>query len=137
MNHPQQHNLIEVPMAFRWLPDRQQAEGQAGLLDGHAAGKRAASRAGMEWKNAAFVEFCAFATTHLSFLTEDVRLHSTIELPPDPRAWGQVAMRAARAGVITAIGVARTNYRRSHGRFFTQWKSNVYAPSFGESVVQP
>ena len=132
---PHQPNLFETPVIWR---DRRrpspppatppQDTGHAGLLDGHAAAEVAAAHAGEVWGDAAFCEFVAWATTHPTFTTEDVRYAptSTVGEPPDRRAWGAVALRAARAGVVKGIGLVRTLHRQSHGRFVTQWESNMY-----------
>ena len=61
------------------------------------------------WSTLAYLHFRRYAERNETFLTEDVRdaaLAAGVHEPPDPRAWGAVAMRAARAGLIERAGYA-------------------------------
>lgn len=98
-----------------------------GLAIGHAMAEVAASNAGDEWKEAAFDAFRRYARTHNEFTTEQVRLATTnIVSPPDPRAWGYVALRAKREGVVVSSGWVRANSRTVHGMVVTLWRSKVF-----------
>ena len=102
-----------------------------GLSIGHAMADVAASNAGDEWKEAAFDAFKRYARTNAEFTTEQVRLASTdIAPPPDPRAWGQIALRAKREGVVAGGGWVRANSRSVHGMVVTMWRSKIGAAAW-------
>jgi len=97
-----------------------------GLALGHAAAQRAADHAGDDWKEEAYAAFCAFLATvppGQTFLTEDARAASPhIPRPPEMRAWGQVALRAKRAGKIVHCGYARAKDPSVHGNPVSLWR---------------
>lgn len=70
------------------------------------------------WQAAAYRLFCAYARTHREFMTEDVRVfarnNALLDEPPDARAWGAVAIRARRAGLVRSIGYACQRDPKSH-----------------------
>ena len=90
---------------------------------------RAADRAERQtpgWKDRAWAAFDAYCTGHSDgFTVEDVRTWaenlSLVESPPDARAWGQVALRAMREGIVVKAG-----YRpvaSSNGSAKVLWRS--------------
>lgn len=97
-----------------------------GLELGHRMAEVAASNAGEEWKDLAFQAFRDYAKTHHVFTTEQVRqANPDLPYPPDPRAWGSVALRAKRAGVVNVESWVRADSRKVHGMVVTLWRSNL------------
>ena len=97
---------------------------QLALEIGHEMAERAADHAGEEWKEIAFNAFRRHAEKHWEFLTEDVRrANPDLPPPPDTRAWGQVALRAKREGIVRALGYAQTSSKTAHGCPATKWES--------------
>jgi hypothetical protein len=95
-----------------------------GLTIGHTMAEVAASNAGDEWKEIAFDAFKQYARTNPVFTTEQVRLAAAeVRPPPDARAWGQVALRAKREGVVDGAGWIRAESPRVHGMVVTLWRS--------------
>lgn len=88
--------------------------------------KRSADHAGDDWKERAYGLFLAFCAQHPShtFMTEDARHWSadSLEQPPDNRAWGYVAVRAAKAGVIVKYGYAPQRDPKHHKAPGTVWR---------------
>jgi len=98
-----------------------------GLEIGHAKAKQAAEHAGSDWQKTALEAFKAFAKTHKSFKTEDVRnANPDIPPPPDKRAWGQVALDARRKQMIVGGGYVRAESKSVHGMAVTLWLSKIY-----------
>lgn len=94
---------------------------EAAVARGHEGAELAAARAGEDWKDAAYFALCGYAATNGEFTIEDVR-ESVRDLPPPPdgRAWGQVATRARRAGVIVPAGYRPT--KASNGSPKVLWR---------------
>jgi hypothetical protein len=86
---------------------------------GHAAAKRCADKAGEAFRAAAFEHFKAFAEQGKTFTTEDARDAYRGPAPHDARAWGYVAQRASRAGIVKCAGFAPA--RSSNGSPTTLW----------------
>lgn len=90
---------------------------------GHAAAERAADHAGETWKDQAFRAFVAYVREHGECTTEQVRQACPhVPEPPDKRAWGSVALRAARAGVVRSAGWTRASSPTVHGMVVTLWR---------------
>lgn len=71
--------------------------------------QRAGEHAGDVWRRRAHGYLLEYIATHgeRSFLAEEVRdFASTLEAPPDGRAWGVVFQNAARAKLIIKAGYA-------------------------------
>jgi hypothetical protein len=97
-----------------------------GLELGHKMAEVAGSNAGEDWKDLAFQAFRQHAKANPTFTTEQVRIGSPdIPPPPDPRAWGAVAIKAQREGVVKCETWVRSNNRTCHGRLVTLWRSNL------------
>ena len=97
-----------------------------GLEIGHAMANVAANHAGEEWKQLAYDSFVEYAKTHGEFTTEQVRgACSSVPAPPDKRAWGQVALRAKKDGVIESAGWTRAESRSVHGMVITLWRLKI------------
>lgn len=105
-----------------------EATQHTGLQLGHAMAHVAAHNAGDEWKDSAFEAFKHYARAHLEFTTEQARLAATeVTAPPDRRAWGQVALRAKREGVVGSSGWVRAASPSVHGMVVTLWRSKLGA----------
>lgn len=97
-----------------------------GLEIGHAMAKVAADHAGESWKEVAFESFLQFARMNFEFTTEQVRAASLhVPPPPDSRAWGHIAKKASKDGIVSAVGPVRAESRTVHGMYVTLWRSNV------------
>ena len=93
-----------------------------GLTIGHAMAEVAADNAGNFWKEEAFEAFRQYARNNDEFTTEDVRrANPDLPAPPDDRAWGHIARRAKREGIVKAVGWVRANSRTVHGMVVTKW----------------
>lgn len=72
-----------------------------------------------EWSNAALqwvVVFARFAGGR-AFMAEDIRQYAHergFEEPPSARSWGMIMKRAARAGIIRAVGYGLTRNPLAH-----------------------
>lgn len=86
----------------------------------------AAERRCPGWMEKAYSFFYAFAQVRgdRAFTTEDVRVSAKNVVPPAPddRAWGSIAMRCKREGVIVACGYKPVE--SSNGSPKTLWKLN-------------
>jgi hypothetical protein len=94
---------------------------------GHAAAKAAAARADREiddWTQKAVALFAEYAKkAPSSFLTEEARQYAEshgLSSPPDGRAWGHVAKKCQRAGVVTSAGFGAA--KSSNGSAKVLWK---------------
>ena len=97
-----------------------------GLQIGHRMAEVAADHAGEEWKEMAFEAFKRHAMLHSTFTTEQVRRwNPDIPVPPDGRAWGQIALRAKKEKVVSADSWVRADNRSVHGMAVTLWRSNI------------
>jgi hypothetical protein len=88
--------------------------------------RQAADHAGDDWKSLAYALFLQFLAQWPGelFMTEDARHWASgrIELPPDNRAWGYVAVRAAKAGVIVKHGYGPQRDPKHHKAPGTVWR---------------
>jgi hypothetical protein len=79
------------------------------------------------WNKMAYEAFVRYVTTiKHPFMTEDVRCYAEalgMPEPPDKRAWGSVAMRAKRAGLVVSLGYAPQQSANAHKAPKTLWKS--------------
>lgn len=94
---------------------------------GHAMADLAADNAGEVWKAEAYAAFREYAIDNEMFTTEQVRKFNTdMDSPPDERAWGSIALRAKRDGIIVAEGLMLADRKPAHGRYVTKWRSLIY-----------
>ena len=109
-----------MPDLFDYVPPPK----PTGLEIGHARAEDAADHAGDAWKEIAFAAFVEYAKDHRRFVTEDVRsANPDVGSPPDLRAWGHVALRAKREGIVQSAGVTRAKSLTVHGMHVTLWES--------------
>ena len=95
-----------------------------GLVLGRAMAEIAADHAGDEWKEMAYQEFKNFASRQNIFTTEQVRKSIPFfPAPPDNRAWGHVALRAKREGIVESHGWVRADSLKVHGMVVTLWRT--------------
>jgi hypothetical protein len=94
---------------------------------GHAAAEAAAARADREiddWTQKAVALFAEYASQAFDpFLTEEARQYAEshgLSSPPDGRAWGHVAKKCQRAGVVTSAGFGAA--KSSNGSPKVLWK---------------
>jgi NAD(P)H-dependent FMN reductase len=94
---------------------------------GHAAAKAAAARADREideWTQKAVALFAEYAgKAPSSFLTEEARQYAEshgLSVPPDGRAWGHVAKKCQRAGVVASAGFGAA--KSSNGSAKVLWR---------------
>lgn len=98
-----------------------------GLALGHAAAEAAATKAGEEWQEAAFAAFCEYARHTAVFVTADVRETCGIPQPEgtDLRAWGWIARRAEKEGIVTYSRHVRSTRKSTHAMRVSEWRSNI------------
>jgi hypothetical protein len=97
-----------------------------GLELGHKMAEIAGSNAGETWKELAFDAFKNHAKTHNVFTTEQVRnANPDLPAPPDPRAWGAIALRARKERLVDVESWVRADSRKVHGMVVTLWRSNL------------
>ena len=94
---------------------------------GHAAAKAAAARADREiddWTKKAVALFAEYAGKAPSpFLSEEARQYAEshgLSVPPDGRAWGHVAKKCQRAGVVASAGFGAA--KSSNGSAKVLWR---------------
>lgn len=79
-----------------------------------------------KWSDIAYNFFLNYIQNHSEFMIEDVRVASVgfIPEPPSNRAWGGIAIRAAKNGTITRIGFRNVNNVNAHCTPATVWQTN-------------
>lgn len=94
-------------MALPFGQGRVKAARKRGYIAAQAAAD-AADRRDPRWTDQAFQAFKDFILLfpNRQFTTEDVRLAASHRVPPAPdgRAWGAIALRAKREGIIKMVG---------------------------------
>ena len=84
----------------------------------------AANKCGDDWKAEALSAFKRYAGAVNTFTTEDVRkANSEIITGGDPRAWGNIAQQAKRAGIIEFFGYQPVS--SSNGSAKVLWRSLI------------
>lgn len=93
---------------------------------GAAVAASHANRLHDKWSEDAMGLFRLYAIQHPEgFLTEEVRRWADklgFAAPPDNRAWGSVARRAATLGYVKSTGVRRQASTTCHGSMKTVWR---------------
>lgn len=77
------------------------------------------------WKEKAFQFLCDYIKGHSEFMIEEVREASEgiVPIAPSSRAWGSIAVRAARSGLITRTGYRSVKNARAHCAIVSVWKT--------------
>lgn len=85
-----------------------------------------ANRKNKGWSNLAYAFLLTYIQTHDEFLIEDIRASSIgiIPEPPSNRAWGSIALRAAKDGFITRKGFKSVSNVKAHRTPATLWTIN-------------
>jgi len=98
---------------------------QLGLLAAQTAADHADRQSGGEWTTQAWDFFVRWAKARQgnSFQGEDVRLAAKgiVPEPPEPRAWGAILVKAAKARMISRVGYAPVKDPKSHGNPKSVW----------------
>lgn len=89
--------------------------------------KRAVDHANVQvsgWSDQAYNYLLDYARSHEEFMIEEVRESSKgiIPVPPNTRAWGGVAVRASKSGVIERKGFRTVKNAKAHCTPATLWK---------------
>ena len=78
------------------------------------------------WKDEAFKAFCKHAKKNKVFTTEEVRAkNANLPKPSDPRAWGGIALRAKREGIVKHVGWISAIDPVVHGNVVSLWQSTT------------
>lgn len=97
-----------------------------GATTGATLAAAKADRTSPGWSVEAREVFLLYARMHRDgFMTEDVRQWAQklgMSEPPDNRAWGYVALRLSKDGVIESVGYGRQRSSTCHGSPKTIWK---------------
>lgn len=87
-----------------------------------------ADRTSPGWQDAALEAFKAYAATHRTFTTEQVRTASpNVPQPPDKRAWGHVARRACKEAIVRKVGMVQAQSPTVHCMYVSLYESQVFA----------
>lgn len=86
-----------------------------------------ADRVCPEWKEQAYQALVDYATTHPTFTIEQLRqsLNGRLADPPSLRAWGGIAQRARRAGIVEHFGWTEAEDPAVHCNVIRVWKSRT------------
>jgi hypothetical protein len=109
---------------------------ERGIMAGKATAQRSGAIERLErgpagWILLARAHLLVFARHNERFATETVRAYAEkrgLPPPPDPRAWGSVAVKCRRDCIIKADGYAPSTKKCAHSRPTMQWRSMVYRP---------
>lgn len=85
-----------------------------------------ANRKHRGWSDLAYGFLLGYAQTHSEFMIEDIRVASigSVPIPPSNRAWGSVAVRAAKDGFITRKAFKSVSNVKAHRTPATLWSVN-------------
>ena len=99
-------------------PDDDTGQSQA---DGAAAAADAVEEG---WSEDAYQLLVSHAKVNQHFVVTDVsrQMHCP---NPTRRAWGSVARKAFKAGVIVPAGVVKNHVAGTHGSYITLWESRI------------
>lgn len=78
------------------------------------------------WSDLAYGYLLAYTKAHPEFMIEEIRTSSAglIPEPPSNRAWGSIAVRAAKEGIISRKGFQSVKNVKAHRTPATLWKVN-------------
>lgn len=93
--------------------------------EGHRLAELCAEKAGEDWQSQAYDAFVAVARRSRTFTTGAVRREMEAKglKPHDSRAWGQIARRAYRDGIVVHSGLWEAT--GSHHRPDAIWRSQI------------
>lgn len=87
--------------------------------------KKAADHAGADWNDKAYRLFQWWLQSQTrSFTIEQFRAHveTILEAPPHLRAFGAIAVRAVKAGLIKRVGFTQVTNVKAHRTPVTLWE---------------
>lgn len=103
-------------------------EGSRRRDEGIERAKNHADRVQTEWSDDAYNYFVGYLRTHRLFSTEEVReyaLRNGFMDAPDGRAWGAIAVRARKAGLIVHDHFESARNIKKHRCPLRIWRSKV------------
>lgn len=79
------------------------------------------------WTEQAFMFYKEYAEQNRTFMSEDVRMASIgiVPEPPSLRAWGAIARRAIKEGIISRVGHVSVKSPTGHCGLVSLWESNI------------
>lgn len=83
-----------------------------------------ADRVNGSWSDGAYNLLVTIAGAGLEFMVEDVRKFAesvNFPVPPSARAWGAIAVKAVKAGVIRRVGYSQVKNPKAHGTPASLW----------------
>lgn len=97
---------------------------------GIAQAIRHANQVVERWADIAYLRFVEYLNQPgiTEFKTEDARVYAEgkgVEIPPTKRAWGGIALRAARNGLIVRAGFVPCNNPKAHKAVISLWRRAV------------
>lgn len=98
-------------------------------VDGMNRAAQHADDVELDWTERAFRAFSRHAAKNAEFMTEDARIaayQDGLPYPPDERAWGSVATRAVREGVVKRDRYGQTRQRPANAHPQPIWRSLIY-----------
>lgn len=95
--------------------------------EGIAAAADHADRINPKWQDLAYAALCAYAEHHPTFTIEQLRrdLNGTLVDPPSLRAWGAVAQRAQRSGIVRHDSWTEADDPAVHCNTIRVWRSTL------------
>jgi hypothetical protein len=94
--------------------------------DGMAKAVKNADSVDLKWSEKAMSALCRFISLHKGpFQAEDVRRFAvSVPHPPSLRAWGSVIVKAARLGLIEAVGYETVSNPLAHSTPARVWRAS-------------
>lgn len=89
-----------------------------------------AERINPEWPELAYNALVEYAKTRETFTIEQLRVHlgATLAEPPSRRAWGPIAQKAQKAGILEHHGWQEADNPDCHCGEVRVWRSTTYEP---------
>lgn len=100
--------------------------GTAARDNGIKQAEENANRKNKGWTDLAYGFLLGYAQSHDEFMIEEIRAASigSVPEPPSNRAWGTIAVRAAKDGFITRKGFKSVSNVKAHRTPATLWSVN-------------
>ena len=89
-------------------------------------GQLCADKMGDRWQTRAFMAVCAYAKTHSTLCSEDIRNDNPDLAAHDDRAWGPILTAVYRDGLIEPLDYRRGVNSACHSGVKRVWKSLVF-----------
>jgi hypothetical protein len=106
------------------VPGRILSEGEIARDKGIQQSLDSANAVVKNWSDIAYGFLLGYADSHKEFMIEDMRNASVgfVPEPPSKRAWGGIAVRAAKVGVIRRKGFQSVKNVKAHRTPATLWE---------------